>query len=833
MTYHAPPRSYAQRLAEEGSTENFRYKANQAFETLKPYQGFLKRVREYYNKNSQSVRWREAPPGYARGAGRDGFWADIDDEPVMQKIGEGEIKEVYEFDPEADLPRYAFAPGNKIEITGHSADEMLVHLKRRPKKPVLRIRPNLAQISQELRAIDEISNNPRRPEHDGLLMLLHRNDFVDWPGIEEIRDPEWRILTEDREGAGEQRRFVKTAMATPDFALLSGPPGSGKTTAICELVLQLASEGRRMLFCASTHVAIDNLLERLVDGGAPAKNLLPIRIGNSPKISDLVRPYFYDNFVKTKTDAMEKRLKGLPRRTESQAAMLDSLRDGDTTVGEMVRRYANLVCGTPIGILQYFKKEPDARFDYLIVDEASKTTFHEFLVPALHAGRWVIVGDTRQLVPHTDQDEIAANVNACLDARHANACLDAFAAKKYGNATILVAGDAALREVYGRQCEARDVRMDAGGELGYGRITACAAESVPALLARSRTASEYARGRGVPPRRRVVVRDYDHALDDVQKTSSTKPGLRILDKILKKQQSYLQEYTWGHELGWRISIHQPQVQGRQGDKHEDIEALMPADGAPKECIDDIKRVALPSVLELMQQGYDREGRDAALAQGLPRDAFDARHVLLSYQHRMHPDIARFPHKYMYDEQALKSPPDMAEKREWRYDRYPGRCAWIDVKADDNAGPTRDNRAEAQCIAGEIHRFISFANKNPKMDGTPWEVAVLCFYTRQRNMLQGYLRSIGSGPYTFRIPPSRPRVTVSLRTVDSFQGHESDIVFITMTKPHPTSFLNNPNRLNVALTRARYQCVIVGDPRLKRGDPPLARLAGETPRMMRG
>ena len=73
MTYHAPPRSYAQRLAEEGSTENFRYKANQAFETLKPYQGFLKRVREYYSENSQSVRWRAAPQGYAQG---EQAWAD-------------------------------------------------------------------------------------------------------------------------------------------------------------------------------------------------------------------------------------------------------------------------------------------------------------------------------------------------------------------------------------------------------------------------------------------------------------------------------------------------------------------------------------------------------------------------------------------------------------------------------------------------------------------------------------------------------------------------------------------------------------------------------------
>ena len=58
---------------------------------------------------------------------------------------------------------------------------------------------------------------------------------------------------------------------------------------------------------------------------------------------------------------------------------------------------------TTIGILQH----PDIKsgghaspdFDVLIVDEASKTPFQEFLVPALLAKRWIIVGDPKQLLP--------------------------------------------------------------------------------------------------------------------------------------------------------------------------------------------------------------------------------------------------------------------------------------------------------------------------------------------------------------------------------------------------------------------------------------------------
>ena len=56
---------------------------------------------------------------------------------------------------------------------------------------------------------------------------------------------EWRFLIDDtRAGCNQQRDFVEKALATPDFAFLWGPPGSGKTTAICELVAQLAAKGK-------------------------------------------------------------------------------------------------------------------------------------------------------------------------------------------------------------------------------------------------------------------------------------------------------------------------------------------------------------------------------------------------------------------------------------------------------------------------------------------------------------------------------------------------------------------------------------------------------------
>ena len=44
--------------------------------------------------------------------------------------------------------------------------------------------------------------------------------------------------------------------------ILEGPPGSGKTTAILEFIYQATSIGKKVLLVASTHVAVDNVLEK-------------------------------------------------------------------------------------------------------------------------------------------------------------------------------------------------------------------------------------------------------------------------------------------------------------------------------------------------------------------------------------------------------------------------------------------------------------------------------------------------------------------------------------------------------------------------------------------
>ena len=86
---------------------------------------------------------------------------------------------------------------------------------------------------------------------------------------------------------------MQKALTSRDFAFLEGPPGSGKTTAICELIQQLIAQGKRILLCGSTHASIDNVLERL-----HAKEAISaLRIGHTERISVRVQSIQLDERV--------------------------------------------------------------------------------------------------------------------------------------------------------------------------------------------------------------------------------------------------------------------------------------------------------------------------------------------------------------------------------------------------------------------------------------------------------------------------------------------------------------------------------------------------------
>lgn len=817
----------------EGTTEYL-----QAVSGLKPYIGYLLGAKKHYNRIRTSFECREyaGVPGnrstrntrygrHAKPISVGSMWISIDelDEAIKQRILDDPDNAIL---LEHEVGAEFSGSGERIRITSINTDEMAICLERRPKTKHLLVVPNMSQINKQIYAMTRLKGK-RMPEYAPLRRLFTKRDESRWPAVERTQVERWFILDRDRVGASQQMEFVKKALGTPDYALLEGPPGSGKTATLCELVMQLVSSGRRVMFCASTHVAVDNLLERL-EPMALKGDLIPLRIGDSPKMSDSTSKFRYVEFTKTVKDEISRHLSGLRHRSKAQDMLQDVIQQ-DNTLERMVRDCANLVCGTTIGILQHpdIRDGTIGRFDYLILDEASKTTFHEFLVPAIHAAKWVVAGDIRQLVPHTDQAEIATHLEPLVEGPVGNACVDAFLAHSQGRAVVVATEDEATKKAYGEQCGRLGVDMRRAGPIRPGQIIV----DTPRALA------------GISyPGPDVSIRGFDDICAEI-KNRKNGGAAAMLNGWRYASMEDGQKPMWGEEVAWRISMHttvgtrDPAV----GRLATETEQLIPVSGRNRvmDGINNVKKFALPSILEILQQGFDPGDGSAdteantVMRNGLPEEPLRRRHVLLTYQHRMHPDIAEFSRIRMYDSQALLTPDYMGTERAWEYDAYSSRAVWIDVRGKPSKGrigTSYRNIEEANQAVQELKRFCEYALRHRKEGTEPWTVAMLSFYTGQVVEMRSRVQQLTGQhrSHSFEYPAGgNPAVSVDLRTVDSFQGHEADLVILSMVRGgiRSNSFLDNPNRINVAVTRARYQLVVIGNKRdVPRIDSPRHALA---------
>ena len=115
-----------------------------------------------------------------------------------------------------------------------------------PQGEQLTVRVNLQSLIKQQQAITNLKLTPSI-EQKPLLDLMKERQWQTWPDFRPVDEfsIDWQVLSDPEfDGCDKQREFVAKALATPDFAILDGPPGTGKTTTILELIIQLVATGK-------------------------------------------------------------------------------------------------------------------------------------------------------------------------------------------------------------------------------------------------------------------------------------------------------------------------------------------------------------------------------------------------------------------------------------------------------------------------------------------------------------------------------------------------------------------------------------------------------------
>jgi len=174
-----------------------------------------------------------------------------------------------------------------------------------------------------------------------------------------------------------QRQAVALALAARDYLLVQGPPGTGKTATIAHMAREMRARGRRVLLASFTNRAVDTMLAALHADDLRAAVRLGSAAATGPELRHTLLSY--------RAEAAERRE---PRHI---AELLDA---------------APIVAAT-VATLAGAGYDGQS-FDVAIVDEAGQLTVPAALAALRLAGRFVLVGDDRQLPPVVQSDEAAA-----------------------------------------------------------------------------------------------------------------------------------------------------------------------------------------------------------------------------------------------------------------------------------------------------------------------------------------------------------------------------------------------------------------------------------------
>jgi ATP-dependent RNA/DNA helicase IGHMBP2 len=246
--------------------------------------------------------------------------------------------------------------------------------------------------------------------HTSQLLLPHYNDRLD----------------------SSQLEAVAFAFEQKELAIVHGPPGTGKTTTLVEIIKQSCLRRKmKLLCCAPSNIAVDNLVERLARPRGHGERLRMVRLGHPARLLEHIQEYSLDavvskseqcrlaNDVRAEIDNTYKAYKkwqrdgggggggggGIGEREQLKRQMRELRKElaqrEERAVREVLRE-----CDCVLATLSTCQQEGPLKhiepgnFDMIVIDECSQSTEAACWI-ALERGarKLLIAGDHLQLPP--------------------------------------------------------------------------------------------------------------------------------------------------------------------------------------------------------------------------------------------------------------------------------------------------------------------------------------------------------------------------------------------------------------------------------------------------
>ncbi|KAM3919181.1 DNA-binding protein SMUBP-2 [Leptodactylus fuscus] len=220
-----------------------------------------------------------------------------------------------------------------------------------------------------------------------------------------------------------QKEAVVFSLNQREIAIIHGPPGTGKTTTVVEIILQAVRQGLKVLCCAPSNVAVDNLVERL----AVYKEKI-LRLGHPARLLESLQHHSLDAVlarsdnaqlvadIRKDIDLTFAKMRKLQNRDEKFGfkteirALRKELKEREEAAMMETLRNANVILATNTGASPDgpLKLLPENYFDLVVIDECAQALEASCWIALLHAKKCILAGDHKQLPPTIISHKAAA-----------------------------------------------------------------------------------------------------------------------------------------------------------------------------------------------------------------------------------------------------------------------------------------------------------------------------------------------------------------------------------------------------------------------------------------